>query len=96
MHTVDRLDAAVSAARALGYQVRMEWLGGSGGGGCEIHGRKWLFIDLAIPPEEQLQQVQELLSREAAHRDATVTGSAARESATRGVTSAQNAVRRAA
>jgi hypothetical protein len=80
MHTVDRLDAAVSAARALGYQVRMEWLGGSGGGGCEIHGRKWLFIDLALPPEEQLQQVQELLSRESATRDAAAQTSTRHDS----------------
>jgi hypothetical protein len=80
MHTVDRLDAAVSAARALGYQVRMEWLGGSGGGGCEIHGRKWLFIDLALPPEEQLQQVQELLSRESATRDVAVQASTRHDS----------------
>jgi hypothetical protein len=80
MHTVDRLDAAVSAARALGYQVRMEWLGGSGGGGCEIHGRKWLFIDLALPPEEQLQQVQELLSRESAARDVAAQASTRHDS----------------
>jgi hypothetical protein len=69
MHTVERLEAALAAVRELGYQVRMEWLGGSGGGGCVIRGRKCFFLDLALPPNEQLERVNETLARE---RDAAL------------------------
>ncbi len=63
MHTVDLLREALQAASGLGYQVRQEWLGGSGGGGCEIKGRRWMFLDLALSPAEQLDLVVETLRR---------------------------------
>jgi hypothetical protein len=66
MHTVHLLDEALRAAERLGYQVRHEWLGGTGGGGCEIKGRKWLFVDLALGPGDQLEQVLDALRREGA------------------------------
>lgn len=56
MHTVDLLEEALRAAEALGYQVRREWLGGVGGGGCEIKGRQHVFIDLSLSLPDQLQQ----------------------------------------
>ena len=61
MHTVDLLKEAILLAESCGYGVRHEWLGGGQGGGCEIAGRKWLFIDLALNPLEQLDQVVETL-----------------------------------
>lgn len=61
MHTVDLLEQALEAAKATGYRVRQEWLGGSGGGGCEIKGQKWIFLDLALSPADQLAQVAEAL-----------------------------------
>ena len=61
MHTVDLLEQALEAAKSLGYRVRQEWLGGSGGGGCEIKGQKWLFLDLALSPADQLAQVADAL-----------------------------------
>jgi hypothetical protein len=61
MHTVDLLEQSLEAAKALGYRVRQEWLGGSGGGGCEIKGQKWLFLDLALSPADQLAQVADAL-----------------------------------
>ncbi|MGD9645765.1 MAG: hypothetical protein AB7U73_08635 [Pirellulales bacterium] len=61
MHTVDLLEQALIAAERLGYELRNEWLGGSGGGCCQFNGRKWLFIDLALTPAEQLAQVLEAL-----------------------------------
>ncbi|MGQ9575357.1 MAG: hypothetical protein ACUVUC_08565 [Thermoguttaceae bacterium] len=64
MHTVELLQEALHAAQRLGYQVRHEWLGGSGGGACEIKGRKCLFLDLALGPDDQLQQVLDSLRRE--------------------------------
>ena len=65
MHTVEALEQAVATARRLGFNIRMEWLGGSGGGDCEIRGQKWIFIDLALTTSEQLDQVLSALSREA-------------------------------
>ena len=64
MHTVELLDQALDLAQRLGYTLRHEWLGGSGGGGCELYGRKILFLDLATGPEDQLDQVLDTLRQE--------------------------------
>jgi len=64
MHTVELLEQAVDLARRMGYLVRQEWLGGIGGGGCELGGRKVIFIDLALGPVDQLDQVLCALRRE--------------------------------
>jgi len=64
MQTVDLLEQALHAAGLLGYKVRHEWLGGSGGGSCEINKQKWLFLDLAASPAEQLEQAIDCLRRE--------------------------------
>jgi len=61
MHTVELLEAALDLAARAGYQVRQEWLGGSGGGGCRLKGRKLLFLDLALGPLDQLEAVLESL-----------------------------------
>lgn len=62
MHTVELLDEALDLAASLGFAIRQEWLGGSGGGGCEIKGRKHLFLDLALSPLEQLEQVTQAIA----------------------------------
>ncbi len=64
MSTVELLEQALALAKRLGYAVRQEWLGGSGGGACEIKGKKLLFLDLAETPLDHLDQVLELLRRE--------------------------------
>jgi hypothetical protein len=64
MHTVDLLEQALSLAATLGIRVRQEWLGGSGGGCCEIRGQRWLFVDLALAPAEQFAQVASALEIE--------------------------------
>jgi hypothetical protein len=63
MYTAEILEAALRLAQQAGYQIRHEWLGGNGGGGCELKGRKLLFVDLALGPEEQLEQVLDTLRR---------------------------------
>ena len=63
MHTVEMLEQALDLAARLGYTIRQEWLAG-GGGGCELQGRKLFFLDLALAPDEQLEQVLETLRRE--------------------------------
>ncbi len=64
MHTVELLELAIDLARRLGYQVRQEWLGGNGGGGCELKGQKVLFVDLALAPEDQLDLVLDTIRPE--------------------------------
>lgn len=61
MHTVELRRQAVALAEQLGYGVREEWLGGTGGGACEFGGRKWIFIDMALNAIEQLEQVRQAL-----------------------------------
>lgn len=65
MHTVELLDQALLLAENLGYSVRQEWLGGRGGGPCELRGQKCLFVDLSLTPAEQLEQVSEALQASA-------------------------------
>ncbi len=64
MRTVELLKQCCETAEKLGYQIRHEWLGGSGGGACEFGGRKWIFVDLALNTEEQLAQVSEALQQD--------------------------------
>jgi hypothetical protein len=61
MHTVELLEQAQEVAEDLGYRVRHEWLGGNGGGACEFAGAKWIFVDLALNPVEQLHQIAQAL-----------------------------------
>ncbi len=53
MHTVEMLDQAIALAKRLGYAIRQDSFAGCGGGGCELKGRKFLFLDLDLNPEEQ-------------------------------------------
>ena len=64
MHTVELLEEAIALAERAGYQVRQEWLGGSGGGDCQIQGQKWIFLDLAVGHLDQLELVLKTLRRE--------------------------------
>jgi hypothetical protein len=66
MHTVEILEQALDLTAHLGYKIRQEWLGGAGGGGCEVAGCKVLFLDLAHGPADQLDQVLDTLRREPA------------------------------
>lgn len=66
MHTVELLEQALSVAEGLGYKIRQEWLGGTGGGACEFAGQKWIFVDLALNAIEQLDQVTDALQSDPA------------------------------
>jgi hypothetical protein len=61
MRTVELLEQAIEVAGRLGYRVRHEWLGGTGGGSCEFGGKRWIFVDLSLSIDEQLDQVVESL-----------------------------------
>lgn len=73
MHTVELLDEALTLAGQIGYRIRTEWLDGSGGGDCEIGGQKWIFLDLALGPAEQLEQVLATLRREPAAQTSSMS-----------------------
>jgi hypothetical protein len=64
MHAVELLDQAIDLAKQLGYSVRQDFFAGCGGGGCELKGRKFLFLDLDLTPDEQLEQVALALRNE--------------------------------
>ncbi len=57
MHTIEMLEQLTALAGQMGYVIRQEWLGGSGGGACEFGGRRYIFVDLALSALEQLEQV---------------------------------------
>ena len=61
MHTVEMLERLLALAGQMGYTVRQEWLGGSGGGECQFGGRRYIFVDLALNAVEQLEQVAAIL-----------------------------------
>lgn len=56
MHTVELLNQVLALAKQLGYTVRMEDLGGEGGGICEFGGKRWLFVDLTASTVDQLRR----------------------------------------
>ena len=58
MHTVELLEEALTVAEQLGFAIRHEWMGGSGGA-CEIAGKPWLFVDLSLTTDERFDQVIE-------------------------------------
>ena len=66
MHSVQRMEAAIALAQRIGWKVRYEYLGEVGGGACEIACQKWIFVDLALTPYEQFDQVIEALKGDAA------------------------------
>jgi hypothetical protein len=72
MHTVDLLEQALDLIRRSGYVVRPEWLGGDGGGPCELKGKKLFFLDLGLGPLDQLDEVLDALRREPAARGLTM------------------------
>ena len=61
MHTVEMLERLLALAGQMGYVIRQEWWGGSGGGECEFGGRRYIFVDLALSVVEQLEQVAAVL-----------------------------------
>ncbi|MBI3836790.1 MAG: hypothetical protein HY288_02500 [Planctomycetia bacterium] len=61
MHTVELLEQAIALAERCGFVVRQDWFGGTAAGACEFKGRRWIFIDLALTPREQLDQIVDAL-----------------------------------
>lgn len=64
MSTIQQIDQLVEIAQQLGYRIRYDYFGGTGGGVCEFSGNKWLFLDLALTSAEQLEHLQNTLANE--------------------------------
>ena len=64
MGTIEQIDQLIKIAEQLGYRIRYDYFGGTGGGICEFSGTKWLFLDLAMNSAEQLEQLQIKLANE--------------------------------
>jgi hypothetical protein len=57
MHTVELLEQAIAVAHSCGIGVRQDWFAGAASGVCQFKGRDWVFVDLALSAQEQLEQV---------------------------------------
>ncbi len=64
MSTIEQIDQLIEIAHQLGYRVRYDYFGGTGGGVCEFSGSKFLFMDLALTSTEQLEVLQKALANE--------------------------------
>ena len=63
MNTVEQLTQALEFAKSHGFEVRFEYLLGHGSGACCYGDKRWLFVDLALSVEDQLDAVQSSLSQ---------------------------------
>lgn len=66
MNALEKLDQLIETARQFGYRVRYEYFGGTGGGFCQFNGNKWLFIDLALNTQDQVEYLQQQMASETA------------------------------
>lgn len=79
MHSIELMDEAIALAQRMGWKIRYECLGEVGGGACEIGRQKWIFIDLALHPLEQCEQVIEALKSDPLLHVVDVPGSLSAE-----------------
>ena len=89
MHTVERLEQALAVAQRRGFIVRQDWFNGTVSATCELKGRRWLFIDLALSPAEQLDMVLEALAAADSEQSNRFGGSTRTEQPAQGSMSAQ-------
>jgi len=64
MSAVLQLERLLALAEQMGYRIRYENFGGSGGGRCEFGGQRYLFIDLSLNTLEQLELVRSALGQD--------------------------------
>jgi hypothetical protein len=60
-HAVQLVEFASEVANRLGYRIRHDWLGEVAAGVCRIQGQKWIFLDLADGPADQLAVLSDAL-----------------------------------
>lgn len=57
--TLEQVESWLEIAKELGYRVRYDHFGGTGGGVCEFGGQKWIFMDISLNTFEQLEQLKD-------------------------------------
>jgi hypothetical protein len=60
--TTTQFNAVVDLFGRLGVQVRREHLGGRGGGLCQVHGHRVIFVDLDADAATQMEVCVRALS----------------------------------
>ena len=78
--TLVQVESWLETARRLGYQIRHDHFGGSGGGVCEFNGQKWIFLDVALSAIEQLEMLEQEIAKDIAFEKDTGGGSACQHS----------------
>lgn len=64
MSVVEQFEQLIEIAQQLGYRIRYDYFGGTGGGACEYGGTRWLFVDLGMSSVDRLEKLQAELSAE--------------------------------
>jgi hypothetical protein len=59
--TLEQVESWLEVASQLGYRVRYDHFGGTGGGVCEFGGQKWIFMDVSLSAFEHLAQLEEAI-----------------------------------
>lgn len=59
MSSYAQLEQLIDNARQSGFEIRYENLGGAGGGICEFHGKRWLFVDVSVSTLDALDRLRE-------------------------------------
>ncbi|QEG21531.1 hypothetical protein [Mariniblastus fucicola] len=62
--TLYQVESWLEVAQQLGYRVRYDHFGGTGGGVCEYGGQKWIFMDVSLSAYEQLEMLEEIIPRD--------------------------------
>ncbi len=64
MSVVEQFEQLIEIAQQLGYRIRYDYFGGTGGGICEFGGTRWMLIDLGMSSVERLEKLQSELAEE--------------------------------
>ena len=59
--TIEQVESWLEIAQQLGYRVRYDHFGGTGGGVCEFGGQKWIFMDVSQASCEHLALLEEAI-----------------------------------
>jgi hypothetical protein len=59
--TIDQIDAWTEVASQLGYTIRYDHFGGTGGGLCEFGSTRALFMDVSLSSLEQLERLEQTI-----------------------------------
>jgi hypothetical protein len=64
LSTLEQVESWLEIASQLGYRVRYDQFGGTGGGVCEFGGQKWIFMDVSLSAFEHLAQLEEAIPQD--------------------------------